>query len=167
MDRMDLVLAGVAMLALLVVIAGAQRKVVIYYDGEDLLLSLMAVVLTLAGMLMFDSTPFDGAVLNSLWRYLLTPLVSLAAFGCLCGNFFQAWRHTRNGWLAVMIGMFKLLFIALLLLVLIGQLERLDNTESDRGQKASALLLIAFAGLLTHALLNGKAVYTRKGWGHG
>lgn len=164
MDILDIGMLGIALLAIGVLVAGARQKLVIYYDVADLLLSLMAVLLPFGCYLMFSSTPFEDQRFNWVWHWLLVPLIGLLGAVCLFCNFQQAWIHSRSLWLTIIIGMFKLTFVVLLLVIVIGQLERLDDRQASHGEKASAWIWIILAGVLARALINGRAVYRYKGW---
>lgn len=164
MDMLDLVMLGLVTIGLLVLVAGFCQKVVIYYEVEELFVSLLGVLLPVGAYLMAGISPFNNALLNDVWRWLLIPIVGLLGILCLLCNFIQAWQHSHDFGLTLLVGLFRLIFVSLVLVVLVGLSEQLAERKPSQSRQARAWILIALAGLLTRCLVNGQSVYRNKGW---
>lgn len=164
MDMLDMAMLGLVTIGLLVLVAGFCQKVVIYYEVEELFVSLLGVLLPVGAYLMAGISPFNNALLNDVWRWLLIPLVGVLGILCLLCNFIQAWQHSHDLGLTLLVGLFRLIFVSLVLVVLVGLSEQLAERKPSQSRQARAWILIALAGLLTRSLVNGKRVYRNKGW---
>lgn len=164
MDMLDMAMLGLVIIGLLILVAGFRQKVVIYYEVEELFVSLLAVLLPVGAYLMAGIPPFNNALLNDVWRWLLIPLVGVLGILCLLCNFKQAWQHSHDFGLTLLVGLFRLVFVSLVIVVLAGLSEQLAERKPSQSRQARAWILIALAGLLTRSLVNGERVYRNKGW---
>jgi len=152
-------LCGIALL-----MAGAARRVVIYYDGADMSVTGLAVVLPLAAWGLFDSSLFESDLFNGIAHWIASPVLALAGLYCLLENFVAAIRHNRSIFLGLFIGVFKIVFLALTVLVIAGQLQKMFDEHSSFGDILVSLLLVAACVAVAGGMINGRKVYAVKGW---
>ncbi|GAB1411717.1 hypothetical protein MASR1M97_04530 [Candidatus Desulfobacillus denitrificans] len=145
-------------------IAGAERRVVIYYDGTDMAVTGLAVALLLLGWGLSDSSLFESAAVNGAVRWIVAPLLAIAGLFCMIANFRSAIAHNRSIALGLLVGLFKIVFLALSIVVILGQFSRLTEERTSFGDAVVAILLIAACVIVTRAMINGQEVYAVKGW---
>lgn len=162
MDMFDIAMLGLVVIGLALLAAGACQQVVIYYDVEEFFVSLLGVVLPVSAYLMLGVSPFESALLNNLWCWALVPLVGGIGMLCLLCNFTQAWQHSHDYGLTLLIGAFRLVYVSLLLVVLMGSSEQFEERKHQQAKQSSAWLWLVLVGLLTRSLINGQSVIARK-----
>ena len=148
---------AVGIVGLVIMIAGAAKRVVVYYSGWDLLNSVGAVLFTVASIALFGS---DHAAL----KWIAGPLLLLCGLACFVANYVLAVQHNRSAMVGAIIGTFKIVFGSLALLLLYGQYQRLTSKETTSGEKVQAAIVAAIIIGITGAMINGPEVHRAKGW---
>lgn len=156
---------AVAAIGIGLLIAGASNKAVIYYNGAEMAISFLAVALPFVALSMFDSTPFESESFNWTFRWIASPVTGIIGVLCLVLNFQQAVKHNKNIFLGMFVGAFKILFISLTVLVVLGQIiGKLTNKDTSLRDAAWAVILLAIFVSVAKAMINGPEVYKAKGW---
>lgn len=164
-------LAGIFLFAILaasiaLLIAGGMKKVVIFYDGADFGTAAVAAVALWLADAMFISSPFSTSFFNGVWHWLAAPALALLGAAAAVRTVSSAIKHNSHLSLpaAVAVGVFKMLFVALTIFVILAQLTKAKDPETSRKDTAIALITALLAGALAKSMINGPDVYARKGW---
>ena len=80
-DLIAIIWLAFAAVGIGLLIAGATKKVVVYYDGADMAVSAFGVFLPVVALWMFSLTPFESTVFNWMFVSGLT-LTAYPAFEC-------------------------------------------------------------------------------------
>jgi hypothetical protein len=155
---------GVAALGLTLITAGSANKVVIYYDRHDMVISFLGVLLPMVALQMWTAQPFESAVGNWFFQWLAAPAVGLSGLLCIVVTFAAAITHNRSVVLGVAIGVFKIVFVCLTVLVVLAQLGQFTDRKSAAKDVMVAALCLALFVSIAKALVNGPAVYRARGW---
>ena len=147
-----------------ILIAGGANKIVIYYDGKDILNSFCAVVFSSISVWLFMAAPEKPQVPIWIIHWVLSPITAFIGLMCLIKNFKNAVKHNRNFPLGMLIGFFKLVFLSFIVLLVIGQLNKLTDKKSSTKDRLAAAIIIGISVLLAKAMINGPTVYESKGW---
>lgn len=156
------VLIGIALL-----IAGARKKVVIYYDAADLGVSLLSIVLLFSGCIVQGTQPFLSPIFSWIWEWGVSSLLYAAGSYCVFINFYNAIRYNRSVWLGLFVGVFKIAFLLLSALVVYFMLGGKRDDEDQQPSIENILIKILIVmGLiaLARAMINGPEVYKGKKW---
>lgn len=62
----------------ILLVAGAKRKVVIYFNIKDMSISFLGVYLPFISILAFGTSPFSSSLFNGLWHGMVAPAVLIA-----------------------------------------------------------------------------------------
>ena len=108
-------LAGIGLL-----VAGAERRVVVYYDGTDMAVTGLAVILPLIAWGLFETRLFESEAFNWAVRWLVSPTLVIAGLICMLANFKSAVAHNRSIVLGLLVGLFKFVFLVRTIIVIIG-----------------------------------------------
>ena len=149
------------------IIAGATKKIVIYYDIKDFFISLVGFGLILALLTYYQDTDFESLsrVQMFFWGASLTGT----------GLFFiqsikSSIQHNRSIVLGGIVGIFKMLMAFVGVISLLGLIGKIFGIGEDESHSPSfgaflglAIVLILFVWLLK-SLINGEQVYLTKGW---
>jgi uncharacterized protein len=163
-DMVTVMWFAVAAIGIGLLIAGASNKVVIYYNGAEMAISLLAVVLPFVALLMFDSAPFESETFNWMFRWVASPITGIIGILCLIMNFQQAIKHNKNVFVGVFVGAFKIVFVSLTVLAVLGQIGKLTNKDTSFRDAIWAVILLAIFVSVAKAMINGPEVYRAKGW---
>ena len=145
-------------------IAGATKKVVVYYDGTDMAVSAFGVILPFVALLMFSSTSFESTAFNWIIHWLLAPIIGIVGLVCVGCSFRSACHHNRSATLGLFVGVFKVIFVALTVMVIIAQIGKMIDAKSSVKDKVLAVIFLAIIGAVAKAMINGPEVYQAKGW---
>ena len=145
-------------------IAGATKKVVVYYDGADMAVSAFGVILPFVALWMFSSTPFESTAFNWMFHWFLSPITGIAGLVCVVCSFRSACHHNRSAALGVFVGVFKVVFVALTIMVILGQIGKMVDDKVSVKDKVLAVIFLAIIGAVAKAMINGPEVYQAKGW---
>lgn len=183
-DLWVLIAYGLAVLLLVVIIAGLSNRIVFYFDHGDLALSFAPpLVLVLTAVALFalgfrpENTPQALAMTNMalagqpsapggpapLAVVLVMGLGVALALGCLLLTFVNAVRFNRSLSLGMLVGTCKVL---LSVLVVFWPLLGMASGQGGRRTTprwAIYVLIGIFAWIIAH-LINGRAVYQRRNW---
>ncbi|TIC80310.1 hypothetical protein [Crenobacter intestini] len=156
MNWVELSLYICLFVAIVLLFAGASRRVIIYFDLSEVMVSLLAVLLPVFCYIMYGSGPFENWWARTLWEFVATPLAGLFGVLFFALNFIQAWNNSGSALMALVVGVFRLFFVAFFVVIVFGQLERLEKRKAS--EKIGAVLVIFLAGMLARALVNGMEV---------
>jgi len=145
-------------------IAGATKKVVVYFDASDMAVSAFGVILPFVALWMFSSTPFESTAFNWMFHWFLSPITGIVGLVCVGFNFRSACHHNRSVTLGVFVGVFKVVFVSLTIMVIIGQIGKMVDDKSSVKDKVLAVIFLAIVGAVAKAMINGPEVYQSKGW---
>lgn len=123
-DLIAIIWLAFAAVGIGLLIAGATKKVVVYYDGADMAVSAFGVFLPVVALWMFSLTPFESTVFNWMFHWLLAPSTGIVGLVCVCCNFRSACHYNRSATLGVLVGIFKVVFVAFTIIVIIGQISK-------------------------------------------
>jgi uncharacterized membrane protein YidH (DUF202 family) len=183
-DLWILIAYGLAVLLLVIIIAGLSNRIVFYFDHGDLALSFappLALVLTAVALFALGFRPENAHQALAMAKLALagqsstpggpTPLAvvlvmgsgAALALGCLLFTFVNAARFNRSLALGVLVGTCKLLLSVLV--VFWPLLGRASGQGSRRTTPRWAIYVLIgiFAWIIAH-LVNGRAVYQRRNW---
>jgi hypothetical protein len=152
-------IVGIGLLA-----AGAERRIVIYYDGTDMAVSAFAVIFPLVAWVLSDSNIFESSFLNWMVHWLVSPAIGIAGLSLMVANFKSAIRHNRSIALGLLVGLFKIVFLALTVIVIFGQISKITDERTSFGEAVFAALLLVICYVVAKAMINGPEVYVAKGW---
>jgi hypothetical protein len=156
----------IAMVVLFItaLIAGATKRVVIYYNFKDFFISCLPAIALLPSLFFLDSISENGLT-NSSAGELIPVILSFAGF-----IFFLGWSikssilYNRSIIIGLFIGMVKCITATLGIFIIIGKIAKiLDETVGLKATIWAAIIVFAL-GWLGASLINGKEVYEQKGW---
>lgn len=150
------VIAG--LIGLAIIIAGAARQVVVFYDGWDLLNSFGAFALAAIAVVCWGKSDLFAI------KWIVAPLCVVGSVACTIYNYSTAAKHTRSGMLGAIIGTFKILFAAFAVISILEKIGKITSSETTNSEKARHMIGLAILVFVTAALINGRAVYEAKGW---
>lgn len=163
-DVVTMAWIAIALVAIGLLIAGATKSVVIYYNGKDMLNSFLSVFLFFAVLVMANMKPFESDEFNWVFLWIFTPIIGLLCIYCMIMNFINSVKHNRSILLGLIIGLFKIIFISLIGVVIIDQILVITNKgNSNKIKTTSAVFLFVFI-FLAHAMINGHKVYEKRNW---
>ena len=145
-------------------VAGAERKIVIYFDGADMAVTGLAIFLPLAAWLLHVSRLFESDIFNGMVRWVLSPGLAIAGLACMIASFKSSIRHNRSITLGLLVGLFKIVFLTLTAIVVLGQMSKLTDEKTTFIEALGSILMIAACAILARAMINGPEVYAAKGW---
>lgn len=163
----DLLMAGwlgLAMAAVVLVIAGLNNKLVVYFDLADMGISALALLAPLVLVMLASFHPFATPVWSKAWT------IGLETTGWALGAYFLALNmksaiyHNRSVPVGVMVGLLKMAYLVFSFVVVYSQLRDSDEPRRTRSQTLMSLALIAGVVFLGRALINGERVYHARGW---
>ncbi len=161
MENLPIIGAVVAAIAFLVMlIAGASNKVVIYFNVKDLVISFMPWVLVLLGMIIPELAP---DALAGLELYVLYGCLTVAALFIIWSVRLSIF-YNQNLLLGLTSGVFKVLISLVGLLIVVGQMGKIFSKDSGGKDKIIALVVFGLFFWLGKKLINGHEVYLAKGW---
>lgn len=149
------------------IIAGATKKIVIYYDIKDFFISLVGFGLILALLIYYQDTDFES--LSRVQRFFWG--ASLMGTGLFfIKSIKSSIQHNRSIVLGVIVGIFKMLMAFVGVVSLLGLIGKIFGIGEDESYSSSlgaflglAVVLILFVWLFK-SLINGEQVYLSKGW---
>jgi len=150
--------------ALVLLVAGARRKVVIYYDFKDLGLSFLTIVFPVIAWILFANDLFESAFFNGVVNWLVAPIFCLFSLAFLIECFGRAIIHNRSQALGLVVGVFKLVFVFLSFLVALGQIGKILESMTPVKETIIGAIILIGLYLLMDAMVNGEDVYAEKGW---
>lgn len=168
-DLYMMVFIGLAIVGVFLLVAGACRRVVIYYDTSDMVVSLAAGVLIILFPAFIEIigikqvTLFSSDFMNFLAKWIVIIVGILSTIISVFITFNNAIKHNRSFMLGIFIGLFKLLFVAITALIMIAQVLRILEHKSGREMFLASAILTVF-GSFVGIMINGKEVYEAKGW---
>lgn len=145
-------------------VAGATKKVVIYYDGGDFFISIMTWGSILAGIILVNIYSTEGAIeystLQEIIRYgsfIMSGIFTILAMKLSI-------QHNRNIILGTIIGIFKIIASLIGIVVVVGQIYTFFSDNSNRKDTFIAMIIFGIFIWLGKQLINGEKVYENKGW---
>lgn len=159
-------------LFLILFILGTAKKIVVYYDGVDMALSMAPLpLLGLTGILMAAFGP-QGNNLEDIKKFddltglQITILILgiLSFVGTIIWSFKNSISYNRSVLGGLIIGVFKLVAAPLGLLVIFGFLDHIFDKKTSIKDAILSAIFLSFFIWLGKQLINGPAVYQRKGW---
>lgn len=157
---------ALAVIGVIFLVAGAFKRVVIYYDTKDALISFAAGVFLFFAYTVINmkieitpSTSFGG----KLFMWSTVGIYCLCTIASVYYVFRYAYIHNRSALLALFIGAYKIMFIMFTALVIAAQTMKALEKKSSK-DIALAALIISLFGFLTKIMINGQEVYEAKGW---
>lgn len=146
--------------SILVFIVASSRSYVVYFNKFDLVISALGPFAILASLIIYflesDSRMFSDEHMGFLFQYIVSGVLFLGGIYCIAISFFNAIKHNRSIPMGVLIGLVKIFFS------LIGVMLLLAALNEDKYKKK--LTIIGFLVLVGLILINGQAVYRKKGW---
>lgn len=164
LDLYALLVMAMLVLGLGLLIAGAQNKVVIYYDWKEMLMSFLSPVLLGVALLLFKSEPFRTDLFNGLVYWIVSPAALLGGMGCAVLSFNSAIKHNRNFRLGLFVGLFKIGYAFLVVFLTMKHFGRILDHRAGLKETAPAALIVGLLVWISRAMINGPEVYERKGW---
>jgi hypothetical protein len=163
-DLLTIFSVVVVAIGIFLLIAGAGKKVVIYYNGADMGGSFLAVALPLVALWMLLISPFESPIFNWSFHWIVSPITGIIGGFFVINNFKKAIKHNRSVLIGVIVGVFKILFVSLSVLAVFHQVGRItDKKSSFKGALIATIFLVVFVAV-AKAMINGPQVYEAKGW---
>ncbi|MDO9451734.1 MAG: hypothetical protein Q7J29_02635 [Stagnimonas sp.] len=154
-ETISIIFWSLMVVALVLIIAGSNNKIVVFYNGLDMRLSFGSGLSLFICHALLDSTRP-----NYLWALFFGAIgLSLALISVVA-----AIRHNRSIFLGLLVGIFKLAFSFFAVLSIFSQLSTAIDEKSSRNEAIGALAMAALIGLIAAKLINGEQVYLEKGW---
>ena len=168
MEDLQATLAIAVVVAFVVMlIAGATNKIVIYFNAGDFFVSFMPWGSILVGMILLNVYQHGGDVdfnaLSGMQSFVWYASLSLSAI-------FFVWSiklsvtYNRSITLGLFVGIFKVLSALLGVVVLVGQVGKMFSDESSMKDGLIAMLVFGVFIWLGKKIINGEQVYLAKGW---
>jgi len=158
----------IALVYFVFLMLGVAGKVVFYYDGADLFISLlpwilMFVTMMLIGVYQPDETSTDIATLTSVQKIIGT-IGSIFILLFSVQTIYLSVKYNRSAMMGIPIGIFKLVSVVIGVFVLIGQIATMKDKKTRRNEFYFAMFVFGGVVWLAKKLINGKRVYKNKGW---
>ena len=163
-DRWLLAFMAVTGIGIVILIAGAAKRVVIYYDMADMGASFLAAVLPFAAVALFKAEPFGTESYNIVFQWVAGTVTGLAAIGLFYSNFSTAILHNRNVVLGLFIGTYKIIFSAISIFAALGQIATILDKDKSFREASVAGMILAIIALVARSMINGPEVYEARGW---
>jgi hypothetical protein len=147
-----------------IIFAGASGKIVIWFDLNDVFLTLGIFFPTFIAIFLSVLYKSDPTALYIIWG-----LAILLGGICAIKSLIQSVGHNHNVFIGVLVWVFKVLVsVITLILVLCRVVLALYGTgnspNSRRPTTVFQIVIIGLFGYLMWSLVNGKRVYANKGW---
>jgi hypothetical protein len=149
-------------------IAGATNKIVIYYDVKDFFVSFAPWVSVISGILLINLY-HHGEEQISFSNMTKIQLLFWYA-GLVFALLFTIWSiklsitHNKSIVLGFFVGWFKIILTLLGVVILIGQIKKIFDKDSNMKDTFLSLLIFGIFVWMGKRLINGKEVYIAKGW---
>lgn len=149
-------------------ILGVGGKIVFYYNGTDLFVSLLPWVLMLVTLLLMRVYSQDTNIQNMENLTQIQEVIgiigglSITLFAII--TIYLSIKYNKSIIMGIPIGIFKLLSALLGVLVLFGQIATMKDKNTNRNQFIFAMLIFGWVVWLSKKLINGKNVYIARGW---
>ncbi len=154
-----------------IMILGASKTVVIYFDFADFLISIIPVISTIVALFLIEFyKPENGnQVINSFGDYTgaqktVIIIAALLSIISIVFAFRLSVKYNKNIPLGILIGIFKIALGTLGILIIIGQIAKIINRDTSLRDHIIALILIGIFLRIGKSLINGVEVYEKKGW---
>jgi hypothetical protein len=143
---------------------GLQNRIILYFDGLDVFLSILGPVLLFTSFGLFPVLSATGGDAGTSKAVVI--LLAVGGTACSLITFRLSIKHNRAIWVGCAVAVYKLSFSFLWFALLLGQLGR----GADERKSSSERLRETFFGLLIALLLfklmkrlvNGRAVYAMR-----
>lgn len=143
---------------IILLIAGATNKVVIYYDIKDFLISLAPGLSILIAVLIADNPE-----MHDIKQIILIAGILIAA-GFLIWSVKLSIFYNRNTALGIIVGLFKVISALIGVVVVVSHIFRIMDRKSSLRDVIWAMLIISIFTWIGKKLINGEQVYIEKGW---
>ena len=151
------------------IILGATKKVVIYYNFKDFFVSLvpfLALILALVLILIYSpdsAQKVPEGKLSTAQNIVLVICMGIALISIVY-SFILSVRYNRNIAIGLIVGVFKVLIAILGFLLIASEVASFfDEKTSFKRTLLSAVYIAAFLWI-GKLLINGPEVYYKKGW---
>ena len=149
-----------------VLIAGFNRRVVIYYNEKDLVISLGIIPAFICTIIMLVATGFEGQ--DDAYSYwfgiFLAFLPGSTALILLYLNFYYAIRHNRSFWIGILVGCIKIPFAWNSFVAICGLTVDVFGKDGPVSKRVFSALWVGILTWFLAAMINGEEVYEKKGW---
>jgi len=149
-------------------VLGVSGKIVFYYNGTDLFISLLPWALMLVTLLLMSVYSQDTNIQNIENLTQIQEVIgiigglSITLFAIV--TIYLSVKYNKSIIMGIPIGIFKLLSALLGVLVLFGQIATMKDKNTNRNQFIFAMLIFGWVVWLSKKLINGKNVYIARGW---
>lgn len=143
---------------IILLIAGATNRVVIYFDIKDFLISLTPGIIILIAVLIADNPE-----MHNIKQIILIAGILIAA-GFLIWSIKLSIFYNRSTALGIIVGLFKVISALVGLVVIVSQILRIMDKKSSLRDVMWAMLIISIFTWIGKKLINGEQVYIEKGW---
>lgn len=163
-DSARLILMLFGLCSLLIILAGATNKVVVYYDKNDLSGTFLSVALIGVAFVVANTSPFESSEYNSVYSNVFGPLVGLVGGALAITSIVRSVRNNKSIVIGVFVGVFRIIYAALAIFFVIDAVGRISSSESSRREGVAAAVMISVIAIITKLMINGRKVYSAKGW---
>ena len=167
-DLQSTIAIVVAVAFIVMLIAGAANKIVVYFDTKDFLISFMPWGSIILAYILINIYHHGEGEVN--FEHLSGMQTFVWYVGIACSVIFFIWSmklsitYNRAVSLGFFVGIFKTLSSLLGVLIVVGNIGKVLDNKSSKKDMFIAMLVIGIFVWFGKKLINGKQVYLEKGW---
>jgi hypothetical protein len=156
-----LIIGGVVAISM-----GAMKKLVIYNDKNDIIITLSSVIITFLGLSLQDRSIFETELLNAAFDIVICNLIMLIGISLGLLSLRSSIKNNKSMATGVFIWIYKTLYACIAGILAFVQVRNIFNKDKSYHQVAFAAALLAALAYLTKLLINGREVFEKKGWAY-
>lgn len=154
-----LIIGGVVAISM-----GAMKKLVIYNDKNDIIITLSSVIITFLGLSLKDRSIFETEPLNAVFDIVICNLVMLIGISLGLLSLRSSIKNNKSIATGFFIWIYKTFYACIAGVLAFVQVRNIFNKDKSYHQVAFAAALLAGLAYLTKLLINGREVFEKKGW---
>lgn len=143
---------------------GAMKKLVIYNDKNDIIITLSSVIITFLGLSLKDRSIFETEPLNVVFDIVICNLVMLIGISLGLLSLRSSIKNNKSIATGFFIWIYKTFYACIAGVLAFVQVRNIFNKDKSYHQVAFAAALLAGLAYLTKLLINGREVFEKKGW---
>ncbi len=164
------IIIAVIIVFIIILILGSTKKVVIYYNFKDFVISILPFLSLIIGIILF--LIYQPDVSRNLFTYseytgtqkIIFMLSLVLAILSSIITIVLSIKYNKNIFIGMIIGVFKVIISCLGVLILFFQFLTVLSEKSSSRDKIVATMIIGSLIYITKSLINGEEVYENKGW---
>lgn len=154
-----LIIGGVVAISM-----GAMKKLVIYNDKNDIIITVSSLIITFLGLSLKDRSIFETDLLNSVFDIVVCNIIMLIGISLGLLSLRSSIRNNKSIATGFFIWIYKTFYACIAGVLAFVQVRNIFNKEKSYHQVAFAAALLAALAYLTKLLINGREVSEKKGW---